>query len=80
MKTQSPLVARRVKGPALSLLWLRLQLWWCGYNPWPRGLPMPQAQPKKEKKEKREKEMKTQRVDQPECFYARFDERAANAI
>ena len=35
------LVAQRVKDPAVSLLWLRLQLW-CMFNPWPGNLCMPQ--------------------------------------
>ena len=39
-------MAQQVKDLALSLLWLRL---WCGFNPWPGNLPMPQVWPKKEK-------------------------------
>ena len=31
-----------VKDPALSLLWLLLQLWH-GFNPWPRNFYMPWA-------------------------------------
>ena len=42
----SSLVAQWVKDPALSLLWLWLQLWH-GFDPWPRNFCMPQAQPER---------------------------------
>ena len=33
-----------VKELALSLLWLGLQLWQCGFNPWPGNFCIPRAQ------------------------------------
>ena len=39
------LMAQRVKELALSLLWLRLQLW-CGFNPWPWNFCILWVQPK----------------------------------
>ena len=44
-------MAQQVKGPALSLLWLRLLLW-LGFDPWPRNFCMLQAGQKKKKKKK----------------------------
>ena len=38
-------MAQEVKEPALSLLWLR-SLLWCGFDPWPRDVPIPQVRPK----------------------------------
>ena len=46
-------MAQQVKGPALSLLWLRLLLW-LGFDPWPRNFCMLQAGQKKKKKKKSE--------------------------
>ena len=37
-------MAQWVKDPALSLLWLWLELW-RGFDPWPRNFHMPQALP-----------------------------------
>ena len=45
----SPLVARWVKGPALSLQWLG-SLLWQGLDPWAGNFWMPWVQPKKKKK------------------------------
>ena len=45
----SSLVAQWVKDLALSPLWLR-SLLWCGFDPSPRNVCMPQLQPKKGKK------------------------------
>ena len=42
-------MAQWVKGPALSLLWLR-SLLWHGFSPWPGKFHMPLAQQKKKKK------------------------------
>ena len=42
-------MAHQVKDPALSLLWLRLQLW-CGFNPWPRNFCMPWVSLKRKEK------------------------------
>ena len=38
-------MAQRVKDLVASLLWLRLHLW-CGFDPWPENLCMPQVWPK----------------------------------
>ena len=45
-------MAQQVKDPALSLLWLWLQLWrW--FDPWPGNFHMPQGWQKKKKKKKK---------------------------
>ena len=47
LKLRRFLVAQQVKDPALTLLWLGLQLWH-GCDPWPGNFCMPQEWPKKE--------------------------------
>ena len=48
-KSWSSLVLWQDKDLALSLLWLRLLLWY-GFDPWPGNVHMPWARPKKYRK------------------------------
>ena len=48
-----------VKGPALSLLWLR-SLLWCRFGPWSGNFYMPWAQPKTNKQTKKVDRIKGQ--------------------
>ena len=47
----SSLVVQWIKDPVLSLLWLRLQLWF-GFSPWPMNFHTPWVQPLKKLKKK----------------------------
>ena len=53
-------MAQQVKDPALSLLWLWLQLW-RRFHPWPRNFCMLQVRSEKEGKKERREEGKKER-------------------